>query len=54
MKRLDVAIDEDVYDYLDFLERTRFIKSKDEAIRKALLLFKKLSMRARRSARNSG
>ena len=47
MKRLDVAIDEDVYDYLDFLERTRFIKSKDEAIRKAMLLFKKLSMRAR-------
>lgn len=44
MKRLEVTIDEDVYDYLDFLERMRFIKSKDEAIRKALLLFKKLSM----------
>jgi hypothetical protein len=44
MKNLDVGLDEDVYEYLDFLERTRFIKSKDEAIRKAMLLFKKLSM----------
>jgi hypothetical protein len=44
MKNLDVGLDEDVYDYLDFLERTRFIKSKEEAIRKAMLLFKKLSM----------
>ena len=44
MKNLDVGLDEDVYEYLDFLERTRFIKSKNEAIRKAMLLFKKLSM----------
>jgi hypothetical protein len=44
MKNLDVGLDEDVYDYLDFLERTRFIKSKEEAIRKAMLLFRKLSM----------
>jgi hypothetical protein len=44
MKNIDVGLDEDVYDYLDFLERTRFIKSKEEAIRKAMLLFRKLSM----------
>jgi hypothetical protein len=44
MKNLEVGLEDDVYDYLDFLERTRFIKSKEEAIRKALLLFKKLSM----------
>jgi len=44
MKNLEIDLEDDVYDFLDFLERTRFIKSKDEAVRKALLLFKKLSM----------
>ena len=44
MKNLKIGLDEDVYEYLDFLERTRFIKNKNEAIRKAMLLFKKLSM----------
>jgi len=44
MKRLTVELDDDTYNYLEFLERTRFIKSKEEAVRKSLILFKKLSM----------
>jgi len=44
MKRLEVALDDDVYDFLEFLERMMFIKSKEEAVQKAMLLFKKLSM----------
>lgn len=44
MKRFTVELDDDIYNYLEFLERTRFIKSKGDAVRKALLLFKKLSM----------
>lgn len=44
MKSLKVDLEDDTYNYLEFLERTRFIKSKEEAIRKALILFKKLSM----------
>ncbi|HUS79584.1 MAG TPA: hypothetical protein VM050_13090 [Patescibacteria group bacterium] len=44
MKRLTLELDDDTYNYLEFLERTRFIKSKDAAIRKALILFKRLSM----------
>ena len=44
MKRLDVELEDDTYNYLEFLERMRFIRSKGEAINKALLLFKKLSM----------
>jgi len=44
VKTITLEIDDDTYNYLEFLERTRFIKSKDEAIRKALILFKKLSM----------
>lgn len=44
MREFKVEIDEDLYNYLDFLERTRFIKNKNEALHKALLLFKKLSM----------
>lgn len=44
MKTLALELDDDTYNYLEFLERTRFIKSKDEAVRKALILFKKLSM----------
>jgi hypothetical protein len=44
MKTLEVPLDDDVYDFLEFLERTRFISSKEEAVQKAMLLFKKLSM----------
>ncbi|MGD2142200.1 MAG: hypothetical protein PVH79_01815 [Candidatus Bathyarchaeota archaeon] len=44
MKNLEVPLEDDVYDFLDFLERTRFIKNKEAAVQKALLLFKKLSM----------
>ena len=44
MRSVSVELDDDTYNYLEFLERTRFIKSKDDAIRKSLILFKKLSM----------
>ena len=44
MKTFTLQMDDDIYNYLEFLERTRFIKSKDDAVRKALILFKKLSM----------
>ncbi|KON31561.1 hypothetical protein AC482_00425 [miscellaneous Crenarchaeota group-15 archaeon DG-45] len=44
MKAFTVDLDDDTYNYLEFLERTRFIDSKGEAVRKALALFKKLSM----------
>jgi hypothetical protein len=44
MKRLDVELEDDTYNYLEFLERMRFIRSKGEAVSKALTLFKKLSM----------
>ncbi|MCW4049173.1 MAG: hypothetical protein NWE89_05485 [Candidatus Bathyarchaeota archaeon] len=44
MKEFTVEINDDLYNYLEFLERTRFIKNKNEALHKALLLFKKLSM----------
>ena len=44
MKQVTVEIDDDLYNYLEFLERTRYIKNKDEALYKALMLFKKLSM----------
>ena len=44
MREFNAEIDEDLYNYLDFLERTRFIKNKNEALHKALLFFKKLSM----------
>jgi hypothetical protein len=44
MREFQVEIDEDLFNYLEFLERTLFIKNKNEALYKALLLFKKLSM----------
>ena len=44
MKSLEVELDDDLYNYLEFLERMRFIRSKGEAVTKALTLFKKLSM----------
>ncbi len=44
MKSFMVEMDDDTYNYLEFLERTRFIKNKEAAVKKALILFKKLSM----------
>ena len=44
MKEVTISIDDDLYNYLEFLERTMYIKNKDEAFHTALLLFKKLSM----------
>jgi hypothetical protein len=44
MREFNAEIDEDLFNYLDFLERTRYIKNKNEALHTALLLFKKLSM----------
>lgn len=44
MKGFTAEIDEDLYNYLEFLERTRYIRNKNEAVNKALLLYKKLSM----------
>jgi hypothetical protein len=44
MKEIKVQVDDDLYNYLEFLERTRYIKSKEQALVNALLLFKKLSM----------
>ena len=44
MKEIKVEIDDDLYNYLEFLERTRYIRNKNEALHKALLLFRRLSM----------
>jgi hypothetical protein len=44
MKSFTVELEDDTYNYLEFLERTRFIKSKEEAVSKALIIIKKLSM----------
>ena len=44
MKEITVHVDDDTYNYLEFLERTRYIKNKEQALNKALLFFKKLSM----------
>lgn len=44
MKSLEIELDDDLYNYLEFLERMRFIRNKGEAVKKALTLFKKLSM----------
>jgi hypothetical protein len=44
MKEIKVQVDDDLYNYLEFLERTRYIKNKDQALTHALILFKKLSM----------
>lgn len=44
MKEFQVEVDEDLFNYLEFLERTRFIRNKNEALHVALLLYKKLSM----------
>ena len=44
MKSITVELDDDTYNYLEFLERMRFIRSKEEALHRSLILFKKLSM----------
>jgi len=44
LKSMTVELDDDMYNYLEFLERMRFIRGKDEAVQKSLLLFRKLSM----------
>lgn len=44
MKEVTVEVDDDLYNYLEFLERTRYIKNKSQAIHTALLLFRRLSM----------
>jgi hypothetical protein len=44
MPEFQVEIDDDLFNYLEFLERTLYIKNKNEALQKALLIFKKLSM----------
>jgi hypothetical protein len=44
MKDFTVKLDEELYDYLEFLERTLYIRNKNEAVQKSLLFFKKLSM----------
>ena len=44
MKEITIQVDDDLYNYLEFLERTRYIKNKDQALTKALGFFKKLSM----------
>ena len=44
MKELSIDLDDDLYFYLELLERTLFIKSKEEAVKKSLTLFKDLGM----------
>ena len=44
MPEFTFEIDDDLFNYLEFLERTRYIKNKSEALHKALILFRKLSM----------
>ena len=34
----NIKLDDDTYNYLEFLERMRFIRNKDEAVNKALSL----------------
>ena len=44
MKKLSIDLDDDLYFYLELLERTLFIKSKEDAVKKSLTLFKDLGM----------
>lgn len=44
MKRITLEIDDDLYEYLEFLERMGMIYHKEEAITRALNFFKRLSM----------
>lgn len=44
MPSITVELDDDTYNYLEFLERMRFIRNKEEGVRRALIFFKKLSI----------
>ncbi len=44
MKEVTIKISDDLYNYLTFLEKSRFIKSKEEALSTALEFYKQLSM----------
>jgi len=44
MKTLSVKIGDDLYNYLDFLEKMKFIRSKEEAVAKALRYFQRLAI----------
>ena len=44
MKTISVEIGDDLYDYLDFLEKMKFIRNKEEAVAKALRFFQRLAM----------
>jgi len=44
VKTLNLEISDDLYNYLSFLEKMKFIHSKEEATAKALLFFRKLGI----------
>lgn len=44
MKEIVLTISEDLYNYLTFLEKSRFIKSKEEALATALEFYRRLAM----------
>lgn len=44
MKEVVVKVSDDLYNYLAFLEKSRFIKSKEEALNTALEYYKRLGM----------
>jgi len=44
LKELVITISDDLYRYLTFLEKSRFIKSKEEALSTALEFYKRLAM----------
>lgn len=44
MKEVTFAISDDLYRYLSFLEKSRFIKSKEEAMNTALEFYKRLAI----------
>ena len=44
MKTLNVKIGDNLFNYLDFLEKTKFIRSKEEAVAKALHFFRRLAI----------
>ena len=44
MKGLKIELEEDLYKYIMFLEKMKFIQNKEQAVTKALKFFKKLSI----------
>lgn len=44
MKEVTVKISDDLYNYLTFLEKTRFVKNKEEVVSTALQFYKRLAM----------